>query len=497
MKRFTKLVPLLLFAAVTQYSCINDADVAFSDETHADSNGNLALFFEIPNVDLTRSAESSGVTEEGSKEEYAVKSLTVYLFDSTTKTLKEQQELKNIQQTKANVKEIQYTADKITVNPGTYNIFAIANGKAITGDISTQDAFLNAIDGITYSEGKIPSVPASGFVMTNRGAANLNVEVKKPTDSDKVTSVSIGLERVVAKIELTQKQETFPLKDPAGKVYCTIKLNNFRMLNLATQFYTFRHTAVLNDFQEPDSYTDENFGDINDNNGYVIDPYFFKKTVEGAKDFTNADGFFAQALVDLDINDSNWAGMAQAGSWSHIYCLENCMFVNAQLNAYSTGVMFKANMDIATDRVFDESGENISNPSNWPTKMFYFNYNFYTSVDAIRKLVLNNLPGDITDDSATEILAEYSIKRFQKTENYSCYYNYWIKHEDNNSTEMGVMEFGIVRNNIYRLSISKVAGLGSGEPYIEPEQPDEYKAELDININVFPWAVRNQDVELE
>ena len=55
------------------------------------------------------------------------------------------------------------------------------------------------------------------------------------------------------------------------------------------------------------------------------------------------------------------------------------------------------------------------------------------------------------------------------------------------------MEFGIVRNNIYRLSISK----GSGEPYIEPEQPDEYKAELDININVFPWAVRNQDVELE
>lgn len=497
MKRFTKLVPLLLFAAVTQYSCINDADVAFSDETHTDSNGNLALFFEIPNANGTRSAESSGITETGSKEEYAVKSLTIYLFDSTTKTLKDQQELKNIQQIKADLEEIKYTADKITVNPGTYNIFAIANGKAVTGDISTQDAFLNAVDGITYSEGKIPSVPASGFVMTNRGAANLNVEVKKPTDSDKVTSVSIGLERAVAKIELTQKQETFPLKDPAGKVYCTIKLNNFRMLNLATQFYTFRHTAVLNDFQEPGSYTDENFGDINDNNGYAIDPYFFKKTVEGAKDFTNADGFFAQALVNLDINDSNWAGMAQAGSWSHVYCLENCMFVNAQLNAYSTGVMFKASMDIATDRVFDENGDNISNPSNWPSKMFYFNYNFYTSVDAIRKQVLNNLPEDITDDSATEILAEYSIKRFQKTENYSCYYNYWIKHEDNNSTEMGVMEFGIVRNNIYRLSISKVAGLGSGEPYIEPEQPDEYKAELDININVFPWAVRNQDVELE
>ena len=210
MKRFSKLMSLLLFAAVTQYSGINDADVVIADDTHSESNGNLALFFEIPNVATSRSAESSGVTTEGSKEEYAVKSLTVYLFDSTTKTLKDQQELKNINRTVTSGQNIQYTADKITVNPGTYNIFAIANGKAITGNISTQEAFLNAVDAVTYSAGKIPSVPENGFVMTNRGAANLNVEVKKPTDSDKVTSVSIGLERVVAKVELTQTQETFP-----------------------------------------------------------------------------------------------------------------------------------------------------------------------------------------------------------------------------------------------------------------------------------------------
>ena len=32
--------------------------------------------------------------------------------------------------------------------------------------------------------------------MTNRGAANLNIEISKPTDSDKITNVSIGLEPV-------------------------------------------------------------------------------------------------------------------------------------------------------------------------------------------------------------------------------------------------------------------------------------------------------------
>ena len=50
MKRFSKLMSLLLFAAVTQYSCINDADVVIADDTHSESNGNLALFFEIPTL---------------------------------------------------------------------------------------------------------------------------------------------------------------------------------------------------------------------------------------------------------------------------------------------------------------------------------------------------------------------------------------------------------------------------------------------------------------
>ena len=81
MKRFTQLMSLLFMAAVTQYSCINDADVAFSDGSHTDSNGNLALFFEIPNENHTRSAESSGVTETGSKDEYAKSDSLSVRFD--------------------------------------------------------------------------------------------------------------------------------------------------------------------------------------------------------------------------------------------------------------------------------------------------------------------------------------------------------------------------------------------------------------------------------
>lgn len=498
MKRFTKLMSLFLFAAVTQYSCINDADVD-SSSIQTGANGNVALLIEIPNTPFSRSAESSGDTEVGSDQENAVKSLTLYLFDSATKTFVNSYELKNISLVGNVSPRVQYTADNIEIEPGTYNIFAVANGKANNRNLDTQDNFLGAIDNVTYSAGKISSVPNAGFVMTNRGAANLNVKVEKPTDSDKVTYVSISLERTVAKIQLKQNENFFDLKDSDDKTYATITLTNFRMLNLATQFYTFRHTAVLNSFKEPAEYTDANFGKINDVNGYMIDPYFFKKTVEGAKGFDNKDGFFAQALVDMkpDGSDTDWAGFSGAtNDWSTIYCLENGMFQTAQLNAYSTGIIFKANIDIAADRAFNEEGKKI-NPHDW-SSMFYFDYNFYTSVSAIRKLVKNDLPDNINDNSSTEELAIYKIKKFTRKENYSCYYNYWIKHlDDKKDTEMGVMEFSIVRNSIYRISVTKVAGLGSGDPYIKPEQPNEFKAELNADIDVFPWDVRNQDAELD
>ena len=61
-------------AAVTQYSCINDADVAFSDEEpHGFKRQSCPILLKSP-MKTTRSAESSGVTETGSKDEYAVKS---------------------------------------------------------------------------------------------------------------------------------------------------------------------------------------------------------------------------------------------------------------------------------------------------------------------------------------------------------------------------------------------------------------------------------------
>ena len=83
-------------------------------------------------------------------------------------------------------------------------------------------------------------------------------------------------------------KEIYTLKNPAGVTYATVRLNNYKFINLANKFYTFRHVATLDNAPEtpsaPSSYSVEagNFGNIADNNGYLIDPYFFDKTVAGA-----------------------------------------------------------------------------------------------------------------------------------------------------------------------------------------------------------------------
>lgn len=74
----------------------------------------------------------------------------------------------------------------------------------------------------------------------------------------------------------------------------------------------------------------------------------------------------------------------------------------------------------------------------------------------------------------------------KKVGNYLDYY-YFIRHNDNGNTdEMGPMEFGIVRNNIYKLSVESISGFP--DPYV-PDNPDEPgDAQMNINVSVNDWS---------
>ena len=86
---------------------------------------------------------------------------------------------------------------------------------------------------------------------------------------------------------------------------------------------------------------------------------------------------------------------------------------------------------------------------------------------------------------------------------YYCYYYYWNRHNDNgNNGVMGPMEFSVVRNNVYKLAVTKINRLG--HPRIvenDPNRPDkDTKDETDdvymtVSVEVLPWVVRVNNIE--
>lgn len=81
-----------------------------------------------------------------------------------------------------------------------------------------------------------------------------------------------------------------------------------------------------------------------------------------------------------------------------------------------------------------------------------------------------------------------------------CYYPYRIRHASNGiPTKMAVMEFAIVRNNIYDMTVTGISGLGlSGVETPEPGKDDEEdKYYFNVEIYVKNWIVRtNNDIIL-
>lgn len=489
---------LLLAAGMT--ACINDADVDNSGTIKppvVNGQENATFNIVVPNTG-GRSAEDSGSKDNGSPEEYQVHKVRLFLFTEATGNLYRTFDLEGLSQPiLSDGGGVSYTSNSVTLDPGTYRVFALANGDNSITNPATIDGLLNEIDKKSYAGGEIGEVPTGGFIMTNRGASSPVATIT----TDNHTTINISLERVVAKLMLARSQDTYPLVDNKGNTYATIVPTNYSFVNLSKHYYLYRHVATLpNAIDTPAPITEwdlnTNFTTIPDMDGYAIDPYFFDKTVAGAASF-NGGNIYVNPLSEAgSLTFSGSFPAAGSGNYSSFYCLENCMFRPAQLQAYTTGAVIKCNITIPEDHCFNVDGTTVPSKDH-PNTLYYFNYNFYTSLQAVNKVGKGNIPS--AENPSDEELATYNIKRFNKSQgSYNCYYNYWIRHLSNEMpTYMGVMEYGIVRNNMYQITITTISGLGDGTPNTDPETPDEKKGYLDATIDVDPWIVRAQDGNLE
>lgn len=81
---------------------------------------------------------------------------------------------------------------------------------------------------------------------------------------------------------------------------------------------------------------------------------------------------------------------------------------------------------------------------------------------------------DQNDKVTRMALQPYGTRTYEDA---TCYYTWWVRHSnDNNDNDKGVMEYAIVRNNIYKLTVNSIYSLGG-------EVPGDESLIVDVYVN--------------
>lgn len=80
-------------------------------------------------------------------------------------------------------------------------------------------------------------------------------------------------------------------------------------------------------------------------------------------------------------------------------------------------------------------------------------------------------------------LQSYGVRTYEDA---TCYYTWWVRHSnDNNDDAKGIMEYAIVRNNIYKLTVNSIYSLGNDVP------GEDENIILDVYVN--DWLLLNPE----
>lgn len=107
---------------------------------------------------------------------------------------------------------------------------------------------------------------------------------------------------------------------------------------------------------------------------------------------------------------------------------------------------------------------------------------------------LASTEGSDLKETNTNLFKDFGVSYYKAGKSY---HKFWIRHDNNNDDKrMGVMEFCIVRNNVYQLEVSGVRDLGDPLPFTpgkdDPDNPDENdEVSILVNLYVKNWVVRS------
>lgn len=250
----------------------------------------------------------------------------------------------------------------------------------------------------------------------------------------------------------------------------------------------------------------------------------------------------------VDPSGSSYNDNTQTFTWSTkdkpLYCLENTFDINNMKQGQTTRVLFKATYTPAavaseTDKTFFMIGNNpkiwtmttlkqqITNKVQELLKSTSVSVTINAGADLLKAGSHKVTAADITITGTTASSLNYDelntklgldntpgIKTYKNGE---CYYIARIKHfneltpwvsgdptyknttlSEAQSNEKFLGRYGVLRNNWYDLTVSKVSAPGYPDvPVVNPDAPDDEDTKyINVAVKILDWAKRSQSIEL-
>lgn len=343
---------------------------------------------------------------------------------------------------------------------------------------------------------------------------------------------TIKVERAAARFDYksSDDDETYTLmEDENGDPEVTITLTDMALVNLSKEFYYLRRVS------DDGTSTNAAIGGTETKTNYVVDTdadwkssyssgsesdhfyYTYQPNDAGASTYDwdkIADVTGASGTADTD---NSWNADGTKGDYKiWRYATENTIPKGTddglQKKGITTGVAFKGEIKGVSDRM-----RTLLNGTN---TVYVFDNILWGTWNDVKtaaeakesgNTTLSNpslaaaynkaMEGGYTDAKA--VAAGFTIFKPNANKKYEVLYYYWNRHNDNdNNGSMGPMEFAVVRNNVYKLSVTGVNKFGhptnpGDDP--DPENPEDPDEEDDVYfkvaVEVLPWVVRINDIE--
>ena len=497
MKKFYYLLAAALFVAA---SC----EKSPVDQGTTDA-GNLYMQFSVKMLSTRSQTDNTGDsnsnanpdTEVGLDKENKISTVDIALVKGDQYYV-----AKNVTPSSASADTYVASFNTVDLTAGaTYKVYIYANCNAPAA--FNIDEVSNATIGAMTADNK--------FWMTNAYSAN---EVELPSDlapyTQPNTPLNLGSHTVERSMARFDYKQAGAFDMGAG---LTLTLTEAALINQSKAHYMFRRVTA--DANTTSAIT---VGGAEIPTNWVVDTDWSNKVAANFDAQLEAPSTWTWTSLANITADDNYDGDYKI--WC--YAKENTIpGIDAQKHDVSTGVVFKGELAAG-----ETASDAVKTAMAAKQRIYVFNnvlYGAWKDVKAAAEAGTDPTLQAAYNQAATGVAADaeptgaaaaaagftgYSAKDGK----YYNYYYYWNRHNDNlDNNVMGIMEFAVVRNNVYKLAVNSINRFGHPTPPdpsnpdpdpepdpdpVDPDDPDEsVNYYFNVTVKVLPWTVRINNIE--